>query len=614
MFSDEETYLVSLTFWHFFPLYSLCARAGFTGGEQQQFFVQTQRQELVSEFLSSMDAAKNSRTAHGVLLSGPNGVGKSGVGLQTFLACFAQGLPVVYIPSAQRWVSAAQRGEGDRFFLEHLVAQNADLIAAEARLQAVLDPILLDGLLDTSVFSTVMRDLQAVLRSKPGPAVGVIVDEVQHITQALAASATANASPQDKAAGFFFQPWHNWQGDANVFVRMDIASSHGLRELQLPSGEDNRLRFVVPWSRAAITAAATHKTSPFAMTEWKAAMLHAVKVGGGIPRALKTAKEFLQAEGARLKLPDDAKTQYLVEVELTAVMKKQCDRWWNGLDRDEQVKAAEQLLPLIRKELLYSDFKSLYDAGLVAMVSPRMKMGVVPVSDSAFSIICGVVAPRIKDGFLPLHAFNDPKVRGAQFERQIQMLLLSTTTLLLPATQLNSMEAPNVDASSGRKALIQGTWPAVKKAWEAAQTSDANALAAKLAAAGVADLAADPTQRTLHVPVSGEFPCDALSVPSAAAEPEEPIIVWEPSITDPRDPKRVGKVESWFQADGLISLLRALYPSRPIICALCWSKDLTPTRHRSYEVLDQKAAAMSVPAVSVVVIGCSALLGLGVKF
>ena len=51
--------------------------------------------------------------------------GKSAVGLLSYLACAAKCQPVVYIPRAGDWVTAAKAGKGDAFFLRTLLRQNA---------------------------------------------------------------------------------------------------------------------------------------------------------------------------------------------------------------------------------------------------------------------------------------------------------------------------------------------------------------------------------------------------------------------------------------------------------------------------------------------------------
>ena len=51
--------------------------------------------------------------------------GKSAIGMLSYLACAAKRQPVVYIPRAGDWVTAAKAGDGDAFFLRTLLKQNA---------------------------------------------------------------------------------------------------------------------------------------------------------------------------------------------------------------------------------------------------------------------------------------------------------------------------------------------------------------------------------------------------------------------------------------------------------------------------------------------------------
>lgn len=80
---------------------------------------------------------------------------------------------------------------------------------------------------DEELGSGLMGRLTDALISNPTLAVGVIVDEVQAITNAV-------ESDDSSAAKTFFQgTWYNWQGAGRPFVRMDIASSHGNKFLYL---------------------------------------------------------------------------------------------------------------------------------------------------------------------------------------------------------------------------------------------------------------------------------------------------------------------------------------------------------------------------------------------
>ena len=111
----------------------LVCHAGYEGTDKSKLLIQERRLELALEFMSALQAPERSQS--GVLLSGPNGVGKSAVGLLAFLAAFAQRLPVVYIPWSAEWVTAAKSSEAaaDKYFLEAFVAQNAGAYRFEWR-------------------------------------------------------------------------------------------------------------------------------------------------------------------------------------------------------------------------------------------------------------------------------------------------------------------------------------------------------------------------------------------------------------------------------------------------------------------------------------------------
>jgi hypothetical protein len=191
---------------------------GFTDFDQGEFLLHKERVDLAQEFVDEM---KNHRMkkAFGVLISGPHGVGKSATGLLTFLVCAAKRLPCIYISSAIEWVGYANEGKAEDFLLDCFMRQNADLIVTNPVLRGVFDPFFLG---DEELGSETMDRLQTELCSHPTLAVGIIVDEVQAITAAVLSGKNEAARP------YFRDNWYNWQGLGETFVRMDIASSHGI--------------------------------------------------------------------------------------------------------------------------------------------------------------------------------------------------------------------------------------------------------------------------------------------------------------------------------------------------------------------------------------------------
>ena len=204
--------------------------AGFQGIESKDFLLHKERVDLTLEFVRAM---KNHHLsdAFGVLISGPNGVGKSATGLLTFLTCAANRLPCIYIATAIEWILPARMGNAENFLLRRFVDQNADLIVSDPVLRSVFDPFFLG---DEELGDETMRRLQLALRYHPTLAVGLIVDEVQAITAAVV------SGESELARSYFRDSWYNWQGQGKRFVRMDIASSHGIFLLAYLASTFNR--------------------------------------------------------------------------------------------------------------------------------------------------------------------------------------------------------------------------------------------------------------------------------------------------------------------------------------------------------------------------------------
>ncbi len=156
----------------------------------------------------------------GVLISGPSGVGKSAVGLLTVLACSAARLPVVYVSSALKWVAEAENGNGDAYLLKLFVDQNADIIVN----CTVLSPVFSLFFRGEEVLGpATMQRLKEVLRTHSNFVVGIIVDEVQAITAIV-----ETPTKRELETKYFTLNWYSWHGGlGSLFVRMDIASSHG---------------------------------------------------------------------------------------------------------------------------------------------------------------------------------------------------------------------------------------------------------------------------------------------------------------------------------------------------------------------------------------------------
>lgn len=303
---------------------------GFSLTSPTDLLLEDTRVRLAADFVRAM--RDPSSTNYGVLLSGPNGVGKTAVGLLTFLACYAQRLPVVYIPDTASWtVHVADVSSGPLYLLQQFMTQNADLILAHERLRELFLPTFRGEVeLCASLLERLAKESLLEL-----PRVGVILDEVQNITT------QAEASPTLPCGDYFRQTWYRWYtSTTSAFVRMDIASSHDLRELSLPDGEAARLRFVGPWPLDTTSEFLSHAASPgYLLTA--DAREHAVYVGGGVVRALLKFKTFLGGDHSSSRLK-------YAEQRLREIMEASCTRWLcDDLKTDVERQQACKVLRMI---------------------------------------------------------------------------------------------------------------------------------------------------------------------------------------------------------------------------------------------------------------------------
>jgi len=518
----------------------------------------------------------------GTLLSGPNGAGKSAAGVQAAMTCSALGLLVVYIPTASAWVTAAEKGNGDVFFFENLLQQNADLIAADPVLRAALAPALLGGPLDGFLMDSLLKALKA----RPGLALGVIVDQAQAITQALQLSEAAAAGTTRAVAADYFRHWQAWDTATNMLVRMDIASSHGARELKLPAGEEHRLRIVRPWTAEVVAAALSDPASPTAFTTKQKRVRDRVAViAGGIPRTLFRGKQLLSTyEAAGM---DNEAILTAIEVDIRSVMADCCSRWFDKLDADDKQTAADGMLQLVRGKTTWDRVKGLYDDGLVARC--REDKTVEPVSAVAASVIIATLAKYLRKHRKPQARIQAGDQRGHELELQT----------------LAALEAAHVPVKLGAKGF---------DGKPAARDVSAHADFAITFDTIPKDVTAHATLATLYIPRSDQFPCDAITVPASSSDADTPSVVWETSVTEPQK-REEDKLYNMFAPGGIIEQLLAQHPTRPIVIALCWDGDLLQgnVSAKCRRWLDMAAAAAKAGVtVTIVVVGRTGLQKLGV--
>ena len=180
-----------------------------------------------------------------------------------------------------------------------------------------------------------------------------------------------------------------------------LASAHGLREFNLPSGEDHRLRFVQPWSLSDTNTLLENSESPFFVPAKERGDI--LVYSGGMPRAVHSLT--LRPQGASV---ED------VSVTMRAQMSRDCrTSWWSELEESQRNMLYPRLLSTIRGEEAFdADSKQMYDRGLVKKFNYFF---VRPVNRLAENVLYDLYSTESPIRALPLSSVpND-----SNFEQQV---------------------------------------------------------------------------------------------------------------------------------------------------------------------------------------------------
>jgi len=449
------------------------------------------------------------------------------------------------------------------------------LIAAHPPLRSVFA----NRLRGAPVNDAMMDELRQVL-VRGEATVAVIVDDVQRITAAIAevekAGTLYNAN---HSASYFFSNWSSWNTRNGYFVRLDIASSHGTRDLKLPSGDEHRLRFALPWPLDIARSALEHANSPIFVT-WSGAHNRIIHTAGGVIRSI------MQCIKALPRRQDNASLDTM-EKHLRERMRDDCLNWLKNLDEKSRLEAIRNITPLLRGQLTWVDVKGAYDYGLVAFAAPSVPeqdKNVMPVSPVAASVLHQQMSAVRRGLKAPsLSTIQGDSERGYELERQL-LCRLDPIKLRVSSVLLNGKFGPSISLHVDHTMIYR--------------TLDETATSTAL--------------HVLYRPHSTKSPCDAIIVPATPANSSDdiaPLLVLEVSVTDPRESERVDKISKWFGQDKLIDQLKAAHPHRSITIVLFWNGTLSPerTKHKNIKALQQRATEEGIDIFVVHGAGLSAL-------
>ncbi len=207
----------------------------------------------------------------------------------------------------------------------------------------------------------------------------------------------------------------------------------------------------------------------------------------------------------------------------------------------DRAAAIDNALDLVRGKLTWGRAKPLYDDGLVARTESSAL--VAPVSPVAAAVILQTAAAEVRGQRVSLSSKRTGAERGYELERQLRAAVNPCDT---------TVPAKLLDGTLTSSLQLRASYVLVLKELHEAVPRD---------------------EPVAYVPHNPNYACDAILMP-AADDAASPIILLEPSATDPLDSDRVKKLLKWFGTEGVVSTLRAAYPQRQLVSALVWDQVL----------------------------------------
>lgn len=317
-----------------------------------------------------------------------------------------------------------------------------------------------------------------------------------------------------------------------------------LREFDLKSGDEKRLRFIDPLSRACAFSLMADKKSRWYINPTVRNQVYFCS--GGILRWLTTAatklKDIASSRGGKTKKGDTE----IVEDLVFDSMLSNCMKFFERLSPKKLDDAVNMFSLLIIGKAKARLYKPLYDCGVVARAESTMigldKVEFVsPMAAAAAQRAFAACSPGKSR---PKSSFRIASEWGSELERRV-------LACFGPFDKLVSTVTIDGQAAAALHIKVDYTLP-----FEYVGQSKEFKF-----------------HSVLFAPVDPSFPVDAIIVPRLGGkknEVKEPIYVIEVSTTSPRDTDRANKCISWFAKDGIIDQLQKAHVGHSIVVLLCY--------------------------------------------
>lgn len=443
---------------------------------------------------------------------------------------------------ADEWVTLSKtEEEAQKFFMKRFFIQNADIIADDAQ----LSPFFADQLEGRPISSNAYGEFAQAVGMGSIRKCGFIVDEAQKLVAAAKSEFSIigrDGFPVTMNKQFFSTDFTLWTGLSRGFCSQLCASSHGLREFQLPSGEEHRLRFVAPFSRETGLTLLGREESPFYVkpdndVASDKLALTMQRLTGWMPRSMQKAALSCRAEGNK---DGFEKFKYDEYYDMEAMCQNQ---WLNTIHPDEKVVVLSHIPDVILGNIHFRPReKILYDHGvLYCNAAGKFE----PVSRLAADMLYMFYLRQMPTGLDPADKLYWKALEAAVIKNILRRSV---------GSQVNVFR---LDGSGWKCA----PWAADEAKWLPGTSIEKIAKCIKQ----------DDKETILYVPLDSNCTFDAILLPPVRSM--DPILVIDPSVTDPYKSNRIAKYKSWQQ--NVVPMLRKKFASHDVVCVAVWPEQYT---------------------------------------
>lgn len=332
-----------------------------------------------------------------------------------------------------------------------------------------------------------------------------------------------------------------------LIVFVFIVAFIGVREFKLPPGEEGRLRFVNPWDEGDSFAliGGNCSTPWFIPNDSRKAVYFCT---GGILRSLIDAADLLQKlrdqRGDKGKVSDVDEVEHLIMSQL----QDNCARYVDSLSTEEKKTAYNEFPSLARGDAMATNFKTLYDTGVVARSPMKSSSGglyrVQLVSALASAAVRRALARSVVDEYEPRSSFASSSAWGSELQKRV-------TNFFDPISI--ELKTISLDGSEYDALPVSVDYPVYFK--------------------DLSTIVSIPHKSIIFEPFDQKYPVDAIIVPK---NPESPIILIEVSTMTPRYADRVLKCMKILDEGRLVDEIKMLFSEqkRGVVLLLCFDGDL----------------------------------------